>query len=334
MLRNNVLKGIRHPAPLAPRYWFPNQPGVNDKFDPLTGTRYEVGSFGIIGKNPTNGIPVQSGTEGAMYYLSKFDTNGDAIWVLLNQNAPSGVFFLVDQVGTQVEADIDGNIYLEGEVVANGANPSSIPLEVVADAINNLLKFQAQVAKANTGAPANKNGAGFSSYDDSIFSVTEHGYVSLINPYSVVDVTASDTNENDDDGIRVVTTNMVADVQLTNRVQGSASTTIAGDTADITVASFDAAPFSGTAGTYSFNFVVSAFNASTPGGVTANLFGGVLTDGTTPTLIGQDEFADQTSLPGATATLAISGNDLVVRVTGVVGAAITWNMVGYYVRSV
>lgn len=151
---------------------------------------------------------------------------------------------------------------------------------------------------------------------------------------NITSVTASDTNENDDNGIRAVTVGTDVDVQLTNRVQGSASTTIAGNTADITVASFDAAPFSGTAGTYSFNFIVSGFNATEPGGVTANLFGGVITDGTTPTLIGQDEFADQTSLPGATATLAVSGNDLVVRVTGIVDKAITWNMIGYYVRSV
>jgi len=151
---------------------------------------------------------------------------------------------------------------------------------------------------------------------------------------NITSVTASDTNENDDDGIRAVTVGTDVDVRLTNRVQGSASTTVAGGTADITVASFDAAPFSGTAGTYSFNFIVSAFNSSEPGGVVGNLFGGVITDGTTPTLIGQDEFADELSLPGATATLAISGNDLVIRVTGVVGAAITWNMIGYYVRSI
>lgn len=151
---------------------------------------------------------------------------------------------------------------------------------------------------------------------------------------NITSVTASDTNENDDDGIRAVTVGTDVDVQLTNRVQGSASTTVAGGTADITVASFDAAPFSAVPGTYTFSFIVAAYNASTPGGVTANLFGGVLSDGTTPTLIGQDEFADELSLPGATATLAISGNDLVIRVTGVVGAAITWNMIGYYVRSI
>ena len=180
-VRNNPRKGIRHETSQPPRYFFARPPTTSDKFDPATNKRYEVGSFAVIGKNPINGIPVASGTEGALYYLSEFNASGDAIWLMLSTGGGESVVTdLRDQVNAQVGPSVDGFIDIDGEVVANGANPSGIPLESVADAVNDTLKLQQQVSAGITGAPGDKNDAGISSYNDTQFVVDENGYVSLI----------------------------------------------------------------------------------------------------------------------------------------------------------
>lgn len=78
--RNNVRRGQRHPQSFPPVYYMPRPPTTDDQIDRWTNKRYELSSFWIIGKNPVNGIPVSSGTEGALYYLCKYESNGDATW--------------------------------------------------------------------------------------------------------------------------------------------------------------------------------------------------------------------------------------------------------------
>ena len=178
--RNIVRRGIRHQTSEPPRYFFPRPPTITDKKDPLTNKYYEVSSFAIIGSNPINGIPVKSGVKGSLYYLSKFDTNGDAIWLLVSTGAGiSNVNDLRDQMDVQVGPSLTGNIDIDGVTVGNGLNPSLIPLDTVADTLNNTLKVQIQLADDLTGAPVNENDAGICSFDDTQFVVNDQGYCTL-----------------------------------------------------------------------------------------------------------------------------------------------------------
>ena len=55
---------------LVPIAIFYREPTTNDK-------KFRIGSVVIIGANPT------TGTKGDLWYLSEFDSSGDAIWLQL-----------------------------------------------------------------------------------------------------------------------------------------------------------------------------------------------------------------------------------------------------------
>ncbi len=160
---------------------------------------------------------------------------------------------------------------------------------------------------------------------------------------NILDVRAVDVQANNDNGIQTrggVST--VAgglndlEIQLTNRIQGGLTTVGAG-TSDLTLISFDAAPFSGTAGVYVFDFRVAAFESATPSGGVYTLSGGLRTNGTTPVIIGADFdkiVHEDAALATADVNILVSGNNLIVRFTGVAALTIAWDIVGTYTRSV
>lgn len=154
---------------------------------------------------------------------------------------------------------------------------------------------------------------------------------------NTLNLLARDTNENNDEGIQTTADPAGGQnlyVELTNRVEVGA-TTIGAGTSNVTLIDFSLSPFSGTAGTYTFDFAVAAFEPTTPGGGNYFVEGGCITDGTTPTIIGTpDENFDAPNLPGSNATIAVSGNELVLQLTGSAGLNITWQCVGYYVRAI
>jgi len=199
-VRNNHLKGVRHQQSLTPKYYFSRPPTTSDKKDPMTNKFYEVGALGIIGRNPVNGIPVQSGTEGTLYYLSEFDASGNAIWLPLSGGSTPPALTFRDQVNAEVVPTLAGITDWDGLTVAAGANPSSIPLETVKyDA--NTMRHQIQVAKARTGSPSDKNNCGICCFDDTAFDVDENGYVtrkggagSAIDSITIDNNTAPGTN--------------------------------------------------------------------------------------------------------------------------------------------
>lgn len=157
----------------------PRPPTTADQVDRWTNRRYELSSFWIIGKNPVNGIPVASGTEGDLYYLCKYESNGDATWCKFDiVPGGSGLDNLRDQVNAVVDVDASGYSDVDGAIIANGMNPSGIPLETVKN--TSTLLVQMQLATQITGAPADSNDAGISSYNDTQFVVDGNGYVSLV----------------------------------------------------------------------------------------------------------------------------------------------------------
>lgn len=88
---------------IAPLRSFPREPLTTDK-------KYPIGQIVILRKNPS------TGTEGDIWYLSKFDSNGDAIWVQLAVGAGSpGIDSVTTDEGSPpVLPDANGNINLLG----------------------------------------------------------------------------------------------------------------------------------------------------------------------------------------------------------------------------
>lgn len=166
---------------IVPLKRFPRRPLTTDK-------KFPQGQLAILGKSPS------TGSEGELWYLAYFDGSGDAQW---KQFDISGAVAAVDDLRDQVNATIGpsglGEIDIDGAVVANAANPSSIPLESVKSGTANTLDIQIQVATEITGAPGDKNDAGICSFDDSAFVVDVDGYVTLIGGG-----TPSITNSGDD----------------------------------------------------------------------------------------------------------------------------------------
>ena len=78
----------------------------------------------------------------------------------------------------EVAGDLLGNFNWLGQTVANAAHAKPVYFKDSATA--NALDLDVQVATEITGAPGDKNDAGLSSYDDTMFSVDADGYVSLV----------------------------------------------------------------------------------------------------------------------------------------------------------
>lgn len=85
---------------------------------------------------------------------------------------------------TAVGPDASGNLDLTTEAVANATNAGN-PLYI--DAGTNALNWEIQVAAAVTGAPGDKADAGICSFDDTVFAVSEHGYVTMVGGGPVID---------------------------------------------------------------------------------------------------------------------------------------------------
>jgi len=190
----------------------PRRPLITDKKFPLW-TEWRVG------KDPS------TGAEGEFWKLIRFESNGDATWVMYPTSVGSGALNdLLDQVGVNVTPDVSGFENIIGITVASGANPSGIPLETVADSGTNTLDVQIQVGKDRTGAPGDKNDAGIVSFSDTQFLVNTDGYVELIGstpPMLLIDVdfdTAPGTDPvvADGSGVMVVAGSTVANATNLN----------------------------------------------------------------------------------------------------------------------
>jgi len=88
---------------VAPLRCFPREPLTSDK-------KYRIGQLIILGQNPS------TGTQGDIWYLSKFDSSGDAIWLQLSTGSSSLAIDMVttDDGAPAVEPDVSGNINILG----------------------------------------------------------------------------------------------------------------------------------------------------------------------------------------------------------------------------
>lgn len=118
------------------------------------------------------------------------------------------------------------------------------------------------------------------------------------------------------------------DIYLTNRLQGEGST-IGAVTADVITFALGATP-----GCFKFHFEVTAFESTTPAGLGYSIEASARTDGATATIISTpdaDEDEDAVLENDADWDIVASGNNVILRVTGVVGLNINWGSVGSYV---
>jgi len=120
-------------------------------------------------------------------------------------------------------------------------------------------------------------------------------------------------------------------VTLTNRLQSSGLvTTVGAVTADLITF-----PLGITPGFFSFQFLVSAFNASTPAGSQYFNLSGVRTTGAAAVLVStQNLFTNgEAALAASNVTMVVSANNAILRVLGVAGLTIDWSTVGTYVEA-
>ncbi len=157
-----------------------------------------------------------------------------------------------------------------------------------------------------------------------------------------LDLKARDTQENNENGIRTNNDESGSRnlyVELTNRIRIAFSTLGTGDLiTDHVLMSMNTAPHSGVTAAWTIDLRVAALQGSgvgMPAAAVYTLFSGFRSDGTTPFLIGDTDkiVHEEASLQLADCTLAVVGNDLVLRVTGIVAKGINWDVVGEYTRS-
>lgn len=152
---------------------------------------------------------------------------------------------------------------------------------------------------------------------------------------NILIINGFDSIENNDNGIiskgGVVgtgTSNEV-DIVLTNRLQGTGNTTGVGvTTVDLITFSLLLIP-----ATFVIDANICAFNASTPAGAGYSIFGTARTTGGAASLVGTpDKINNEDAvMTGAAVDYVVSGNNLIIRGTGVNGLSINWSAVATYV---
>ena len=144
---------------------------------------------------------------------------------------------------------------------------------------------------------------------------------------NTLNILGNDTTDNDIDGITTTGSGSTVSVLLTNRLQGSGSTTGA-TTADLITIALGA-----SAAVYRLEFKVSGRDTTSGDGVGYSVLTSIRTDGVTATVI-QSPFIDtdeDASLTGANIDFIASGNNGILRVTGVALRTINYQSVGYYI---
>ena len=146
---------------------------------------------------------------------------------------------------------------------------------------------------------------------------------------NVIQFLGDDTTANNANGIQTSGTSNSATVELTNRLQGTASVTGA-VTGDLITFTLDAS----NAKVYRFQFWVSGRDTGTGDGVGYTIDASARCDGAgTATVIGSpfQDADEDTSLSSSLMDVVASGNNIILRATGVAGQTISYSAVGSYV---
>lgn len=137
-----------------------------------------------------------------------------------------------------------------------------------------------------------------------------------------------DTTDNNNNGIQTTADPNGSDnffIELTNRVQGTATTVGAG-TGDIITFT------PSVIGTYSFEFRIAAYNTTSLLGAGASIFGAIRFDGVNTNICDLfDEINnDEGAMSGTDLAVVASGANMILRATGYAAQTINWGAVGLY----
>ena len=155
--------------------------------------------------------------------------------------------------------------------------------------------------------------------------VTDSG--TAVPALNILNVLGNDSTANNANGISTTGSGNTVTVVLSNRLQGTV-TTVGAVTGDAITFSLGATP-----GAYKFVFSIVGFNSATPAGAGYDIDAAARTTGAAATVISTpdgDEDEDAAFI-AADWDIIASGNNIIVRMTGVAGLTINWSVVGYYV---
>lgn len=145
---------------------------------------------------------------------------------------------------------------------------------------------------------------------------------------NVLNVPGNTSTINNLHGIQTTGSGNTMTVQLTNRVQGSASTTGASTNALITL------PLGATPGTYTIFVRVSGFEPTGPSSTSYFEYICAATNGTTARIVSSgdsDEVClEDAALNASDVLITASANNLVISALGVTGLNVDWNADGLY----
>lgn len=146
---------------------------------------------------------------------------------------------------------------------------------------------------------------------------------------NVLNVLGNDTTANNNNGIRTdgSSGSNTLSVQLTNRLQGT-GTTVGATTADLVTF-----PLGATPGAYNFELKVVGYTATGPAATAYTVLGTMRTTGAAATLVGtpDETVIEDVSLLASDVDMIASANNLIIRVLGVAGVSLNWNVVSTYV---
>jgi len=161
--------------------------------------------------------------------------------------------------------------------------------------------------------------------------VTDDGTV--VPAVNIVNLNGGSTTENNVNGIQVIANPNLsnnAEFQLTNRQEGSVTTT---DATPTTLISFAAAA---TPVVYNFEARVAGFNTTDIAGGAYVVIAGARTTGAAATVFISPEFTvvEEANMAASDIDIVASGNNIIVQVTGIAGKTINWSGTLTYVQVV
>jgi len=146
---------------------------------------------------------------------------------------------------------------------------------------------------------------------------------------NIENILGNDTSANNNNGIFTdgSSGSNTITVFISNRITGSVTTT---DATPTTIASFS---LGATPAVFVFDIQISSFNLTDVNGDGYFISGSARTDGATATLCGTpDKIINEEVADAADANMIVSGNNVIIQATGIVGKTHHWRTVATYVE--
>jgi len=150
------------------------------------------------------------------------------------------------------------------------------------------------------------------------------------NGSGVLQFLGRETSLNNDKGIQTDAdpdNGNVVYVELTNRIQAKLTTN---NNTPTTITTFSLGT---TPGVYTFDINIAAFDVTDALGIGYSIFGTTRTDGTTAVICGTPDkiVNEEAGTSAADANIVVSGNDVIIQITGLTGKTINWNSISTYI---